>query len=64
MTLDEVVEELVAARRDVVRISDERERAATLLADAGTLARAKERVAAAEASLAAYVNARVEEPIP
>lgn len=60
-----VVGELVAARRDLERLRADRERATQLLADVdGTLARAKARVTVAEEAFEAYLQARVEGPLP
>lgn len=60
-----VVEEVVAARRELHRIRGDRKCAAKLLADVdGTLGQAQMRVLKAEEAWHRYVEARVEGPLP
>lgn len=59
-----LVEEVVAARRELAAIRAKREAAAKLLADVdGTLDRASKRVLAAEEAWHRYIHTRVEGPL-
>lgn len=63
-SIETVVEELVAAMRGLERVRAQRTRATELLADVdGTLARAREREAAARDAFETYLRARVDGPI-